>query len=126
MDKEKARARNKKYYELHKDEIKERLKNGRKIWASHQPDIRKAKDPDRGRRYYAANRDKVLAKKRHLLRTPDQRRKEALKKGYGLTVADYDALFVKQDGKCALCGRIPNHRLRVDHNHETGVVRALL
>lgn len=31
-----------------------------------------------------------------------------------------------QEGKCAICGEIPDHDLRVDHDHHTDQVRALL
>jgi recombination endonuclease VII len=48
---------------------------------------------------------------------------------YGITVEDYDRLFVGQKGKCAVCGKHQNglkKRLFVDHNHITGVIRGLL
>ena len=48
---------------------------------------------------------------------------------YGITQEDYDAIFVEQEGKCKACGvhqlKIKG-RLCVDHDHETGEVRALL
>lgn len=46
---------------------------------------------------------------------------------YGITPEDYTDMFASQDGRCALC-RNPelNRRLAVDHDHETGKVRALL
>lgn len=51
-------------------------------------------------------------------------------KKYGLTDADYKALFDRQGGLCALCGTDrPGGRfkvLHVDHCHETGRVRGLL
>lgn len=50
-----------------------------------------------------------------------------------MTVADYEALLVRQAGACAICGRPETmtrkgrvRRLAVDHDHETGVVRGLL
>jgi hypothetical protein len=56
-----------------------------------------------------------------------------LKKEYGITEEDYDIMYKKQDGVCAICGK-PETRfskgkitlLCVDHNHETGEVRGLL
>ena len=48
---------------------------------------------------------------------------------YGMTVNDYDQLFAKQKGRCAICGRhqLEFHRhLNVDHDHITGIVRGLL
>jgi len=52
---------------------------------------------------------------------------------YGIDVEQYEQMVVNQDGKCAICGRIPEvkstkrHRgLHIDHNHKTGSVRGLL
>jgi len=49
---------------------------------------------------------------------------------YGITHSDYTEMLEKQEGKCAICGieekYCENQRLAVDHNHETGQVRALL
>jgi hypothetical protein len=61
-------------------------------------------------------------------------RKRRLRHYYGLSLDDYDKLFAKQNGLCAICGR-PERRLRsngdpfnlsVDHNHKTSTVRSLL
>jgi hypothetical protein len=46
-----------------------------------------------------------------------------------LTVADYDALLLKQGGGCYICGATTSFggvRLAVDHDHETGKVRGIL
>jgi hypothetical protein len=46
---------------------------------------------------------------------------------YGITAADYRALFVAQGGRCYICQRKTHtKRLAVDHDHETGEVRGLL
>lgn len=54
-----------------------------------------------------------------------------LKHTYGLSEADYLAMVEKQNGRCAICGELPEDRkarssLVVDHCHSTGVVRGLL
>lgn len=55
-----------------------------------------------------------------------------LKQTYGLTIEDFDKIFISQDGRCAICGayQIENAKgyemLCVDHNHSTGTVRGLL
>ncbi len=47
-----------------------------------------------------------------------------LKRRYGLTSADVDAMVVEQGGVCAVCRtRPPQH---VDHDHLTGLVRGIL
>lgn len=53
-----------------------------------------------------------------------------LKTRYNLTKEDYTNLLINQNHKCAICGvdeqELPNKKLYVDHNHETGKVRELL
>lgn len=54
-------------------------------------------------------------------------RKGVLKRKYGLTLEEYQYMFVNQNGKCLLCEREENGRLlAVDHNHNTDKVRGLL
>lgn len=56
-------------------------------------------------------------------------RKAQLFKFYGITPEDYDSMFAKQQGVCAICGEADDEKrkyLCVDHNHTTGVVRGLL
>jgi hypothetical protein len=40
----------------------------------------------------------------------------------------YDRLLLKQDGRCAICKRLPYTKkgLVVDHCHETGIIRGIL
>lgn len=51
-----------------------------------------------------------------------------LENHYGLSLKAFDALLERQGGRCASCARPPKpgKRLHVDHDHETGMVRALL
>ena len=44
---------------------------------------------------------------------------------YGITIADRDAMFTSQNGKCNICN-IDNVDLQIDHCHTTGKVRGLL
>lgn len=55
----------------------------------------------------------------------------AIKRLYGLTSDEYTNLFETQRGRCAICDVVfvdahKSHRAVVDHNHDTGEVRALL
>lgn len=55
-------------------------------------------------------------------------RRNDLKRKYGLTLADYEALVVLHQGLCAIC-REPcrvHSVLSVDHHHERNIVRGLL
>lgn len=66
------------------------------------------------------------------------RRNAALRRKYGITHADFEAMAAAQDGKCAICGKVPEMRrsntqtgrtwtaLVVDHCHTTDRVRGLL
>jgi hypothetical protein len=53
------------------------------------------------------------------------KRRYKLKKNYGLSLENFDAMKNKQNGLCAIsgCGRLCN---TVDHCHKTGRVRGLL
>ena len=45
----------------------------------------------------------------------------------GASVALYEALLTRQNGRCAMCQQPPGkNRLALDHNHETGKIRGLL
>lgn len=60
---------------------------------------------------------------------PELARAGNLRRKYGLTPDQYDALSRHQGGACAICGRVPKPgqvRLNVDHDHKTGLVRGLL
>lgn len=50
-----------------------------------------------------------------------------LTKLYGVTSAQYEEMYQRQKGCCAICGTPKtSRRLAVDHDHESGVVRGLL
>jgi hypothetical protein len=68
-------------------------------------------------------------------RTRDRLKKNSLKRKFDIDGKTYQRLFTEQNGLCACCGNpetMVNGRsglvksLAVDHNHETGEVRALL
>jgi len=72
------------------------------------------------KKHYRENRDKYLTIERD----------RAYKKRYGISLADYDAMYVKQSGVCLICksdkAGNKGQCFAVDHCHATGVVRGLL
>lgn len=54
-----------------------------------------------------------------------------LRRLYGISLTDYDQMVAERNGKCDICGRVPEGKrnqacLHVDHDHRTGRVRGLL
>lgn len=50
-------------------------------------------------------------------------------KKYNITPEDYDELYTKQNGRCAICNKTKEETLTpicIDHSHKTGKVRGLL
>lgn len=67
-------------------------------------------------------------KKWHSTR-PESRIRAQLKRKFGLTLEEWNEMFNAQGGCCAICGKHQSRqqrRMAVDHNHETGQIRALL
>lgn len=96
------------------------------------------KDPDayraKHRAYYAADPERhrayVAAYGR---RESDVLKDKQYRRYYGLTLAEYQAMADKQGHRCALCNEPESMTMKgklkalsVDHDHETGAVRALL
>lgn len=56
------------------------------------------------------------------------RREAALLRNYGIGIVEYDEMLTKQDGCCAICGihALDAGTLCVDHDHNSGRIRALL
>lgn len=57
--------------------------------------------------------------------TPEIRRSYWVKHKYGITLQEQHQMLADQHGVCAICLH-PMERMCVDHDHSTGVVRALL
>lgn len=46
---------------------------------------------------------------------------------YGLTLEQFNNMYKEQNGQCAICSTaVPDNKICVDHNHNTGRVRHLL
>ncbi len=87
-----------------------------KIW--------KQKNPEKMKKY---NKNTTIWRKNHPEETRRSKRKCVVKSLYNITMEDYDALFKKQNGLCAICGKKQGQmKLNIDHNHTTGEIRGLL
>lgn len=147
------------YYERHAQEIREMMRKKSKIRRETQPErvkevrnrsYHKNKERHRGERteyqrsYYERTKDrrKRLFAERYIKDGPAMNTKKRstyaesrevqLKRKFGLSQADHDALLEAQGGVCAICGGPPRGRgeklgrFSVDHCHLTGRVRGLL
>jgi hypothetical protein len=113
----------KKYYQVHK--VK-RAECGKKYYQTHKIEAAKY-----GKEYYHAHKVEYAKYKKTYNQTEKGKfnnHRRSLKNKYGITLEQYDEMFEQQNGVCAICGgiNINGRRLGVDHDHETGKIRALL
>ncbi len=113
-----------KYFQKNKAKILEKRRRKKKDnpeWATRQA----VKARAASLAWYRAHKDEVAEKRR--TRSEEDRRKNKdnfLKTKYGITLQQWERMFSDQDGKCMICKK--RKKLCVDHDHETGEVRALL
>lgn len=82
---------------------------------------------NKGRRWSSCKACKTARDYQRHRDNPDLQRAFDLRRRFGITLQEYDAMLAAQGGVCAVCGEPPSaKRLAVDHNHTTGKVRALL
>lgn len=71
----------------------------------------------------------AMRRQKHRAINPNWQREVDLKHNFGISMTEWNTMFDSQQGKCAICFRHQselNKNLRVDHNHQTGVIRGLL
>lgn len=92
-----------------------------------------SKVPERRRRWLEANREKIRQQmadweKKNPERRNELRTRSRLRREYGITLEEYEAMLAAQQGKCAACaapldcGKLTH----IDHDHLTGRVRGVL
>jgi len=75
---------------------------------------------------YAAHRKSYLKnKKKYAERQSRWHKNRNLKAAYGITIETFEAMQIEQNDRCVIC-REETDSFHVDHNHETGQIRALL
>ena len=111
-NREKMNLLSKNYYKIH--QIKLRLYR-KKYQNEHKEEIKKQQ-------------------KLYRLNNPDKIRNHDLKSNHGITLKEYNILFKKQHGLCAICKQKETDKdknkktrsLAVDHDHKTEKIRGLL
>lgn len=97
--------------------------------AYHKEHYIKFETPER-KRLKALNRKERRSRPEVRAREDKQLRNRALIRKYGITQEDYDILKSIQEGRCAICDRVPDNShcgmLVVDHDHKTNKLRQLL
>jgi hypothetical protein len=91
----------------------------------------KQKYRERANAFYQANKESIQERARAARQARKQNNDQSIRSGklkrlYGISAAEYDALLAKQGGVCAICRKRSKERLCVDHCHLTGTIRGLL
>ena len=115
-----SREKRRKRMKVWRDENKEAIKEYQKKWRQENSDEISAYQKEYQAEYRSRDDKQQWFWEKNLLAN------------YGITPDDFNQMWDDQDGKCAVCftkltprGRNGNSAA-VDHNHETGEVRALL
>lgn len=125
-------AKSKSYYEEHKEEMKAKTKAWCSVNASRMAEYRVAnreKISSKRKAYVLANKDKFAAQSK---KYKEANRRENFQyhidRQYGLSVEEYARMLNSQCFKCAACcvALLADRGTHIDHNHETGKVRAIL
>lgn len=103
-----------------------KIKSLTKYYANHEKSKEKV-------RAYAASRPlevKAAEARKWRANNRERSRDHMLKTHYGLPIGTYTEMLAKQNGLCAICGtdtpKGAGQRFHVDHDHNTGEIRALL
>lgn len=98
-------------------------------WRARRSKDKETRNKARRERYRdnIQHRDKCKeAAKKYRKEHPDVRRKAEIKTRYGISLADYHQLILRQNNACAICNNEFTKTPHVDHCHSGGHVRGLL
>jgi hypothetical protein len=112
LDNRRARAR--RYHERHKADPEYRAKRAA---YEARPEVKAARN----------ERQRLRKQRTYIPGSANYDRDATLRRKYGISEADFNAMATTQGNACAIC-RIPSEpiALHVDHDHDTGEVRGLL
>lgn len=114
-----SKESNKKWYDANSTRKKESLRAWRKV----NPDkVKMHKAKEKATKSWTARMARAAEA------DPEAHKRAWYKRMYGISYADFLALAERQRWCCAICGRSVkgNKNAHLDHNHETGKVRAIL
>jgi hypothetical protein len=126
--KQRSRANNpereKLQYYANIDTARERCRKRTAEWRARNPGYSKKwreQNPEAYERNTAASRAAYHA-------NPELSRDRALKRKFGLTYEQKQAMVSTQNGRCRICQELlqPGRRTHVDHDHASGKVRGIL
>lgn len=98
--------------------------------AKYHEDVETSREYNRTKAFHrsqAARDYRKAYRAKHASEIARKKYEGRIRRVYGMSVEDYEALRDSQGGVCVVCGRDPSpKRLYVDHDHATGLVRGLL
>lgn len=120
LRKKKDKSKSSLYASLHKEQIAEtkRLYN--------EKNREKQNEQRKWRKRKNRQADKIKRESEDFKR---KKKNKDLIRNFGINIEQYELMLDQQDGKCAICNSHScksGRKFAVDHNHETGQVRALL
>ena len=132
-NRERDRSRREANWEKQKEQARSRRAANRekkKEQARSRRAANREKVNEKARSHRVANREKLNEQARSRRASNPEREKDRhLKRHYGITTAERDALFQAQGNRCARCGTDKpgcKNGWHIDHCHDTEVVRGIL
>lgn len=120
------RAYNRSYHVAHQAAAAAKAKERR----AGMTDAERSERRQKRRDYYEGKRAEIIEKVRIWNeQNPEKKRGSRILRAYGIDLAEYEARFASQEGRCLICSVASTETpkgLFVDHDHNTGRVRGLL